>query len=66
MTNRSAVVTGASTGIGYATVQRLAAAGWHVWGGVRSQSDSFHIEQDGINLTIFKTILKIKKMTQKI
>jgi len=45
VTNRSAVVTGASTGIGYATVQRLAAAGWHVWGGVRSQSDSFHIEQ---------------------
>ncbi len=43
-------MTGASTGIGYATVRRLAAGGWQVWGGVRSSSDSLHIERlDGVS-----------------
>tara|TARA_Y100001949_G_scaffold14531_2_gene10536 strand:- start:813 stop:1643 length:831 start_codon:yes stop_codon:yes gene_type:complete len=43
-------VTGASTGIGYATVRRLAAGGWQVWGGVRSSSDSLQIERlDGVS-----------------
>lgn len=43
-------MTGASTGIGYATVRRLAAGGWQVWGGVRSSSDSLQIERlDGVS-----------------
>jgi NAD(P)-dependent dehydrogenase (short-subunit alcohol dehydrogenase family) len=34
-----AVVTGASSGIGRATALRLAAAGWHVFAGVRKMND---------------------------
>jgi NAD(P)-dependent dehydrogenase (short-subunit alcohol dehydrogenase family) len=33
------LVTGASTGIGRATVERLDRAGWTVWAGVRDESD---------------------------
>ena len=45
MTKQAAVVTGASTGIGYATVKRLADSGWQVWGGTRSGADASTIEQ---------------------
>jgi NAD(P)-dependent dehydrogenase (short-subunit alcohol dehydrogenase family) len=36
---RSAVVTGASTGIGRASVAELVRAGWHVWAAVRTAED---------------------------
>lgn len=35
----SVLITGTSTGIGHATVKRLAAAGFHVFAGVRKQDD---------------------------
>lgn len=38
-THPHAVVTGASSGIGWATALRLAAAGWHVFAGVRKRED---------------------------
>jgi NAD(P)-dependent dehydrogenase (short-subunit alcohol dehydrogenase family) len=37
---RSALVTGASSGIGRATVRRLDAAGWKVFAGVRKEEDA--------------------------
>jgi len=39
MTHPSVLVTGASKGIGEATVLRLAGAGWRVFGGVRREED---------------------------
>ena len=38
--SRHVVVTGASSGIGRATAMRLAAAGWHVFAGVRKSEDA--------------------------
>ena len=44
---RSVLVTGASTGIGRATVERLDAAGWRVFAGVRKQEDADSLGQAG-------------------
>jgi NAD(P)-dependent dehydrogenase (short-subunit alcohol dehydrogenase family) len=44
---RSVLVTGASTGIGRATVERLDAAGWRVFAGVRKQEDAEALSQAG-------------------
>jgi NAD(P)-dependent dehydrogenase (short-subunit alcohol dehydrogenase family) len=44
---RSVLVTGASTGIGRATVERLDAAGWQVFAGVRRQEDADSLSQAG-------------------
>ena len=50
MTKQAAVVTGASTGIGYAVVRRLADNGWQVWAGTRSQTDAAKLERhDGVS-----------------
>src|SRR4051794_26221124 len=36
---KSVVITGTSTGIGRAAVERMAAAGWTVYAGVRKEAD---------------------------
>lgn len=48
MARRSVVVTGASSGIGRACAIRLAAAGWRVYGGVRSDADAETLREAGI------------------
>ncbi len=49
---RSVVVTGASTGIGYAIAQLLAREGFHVFAGVRRQADADRLaEEIGDELT---------------
>jgi NAD(P)-dependent dehydrogenase (short-subunit alcohol dehydrogenase family) len=47
-----AVVSGASTGIGRATAERLAADGFHVLAGVRKQADAERIAAPGIEPVI--------------
>tara|TARA_R110002110_G_scaffold160131_5_gene358513 strand:- start:3517 stop:4386 length:870 start_codon:yes stop_codon:yes gene_type:complete len=42
----SAVVTGASTGIGHACTAELAARGWHVFAGVRKQADADRLKEE--------------------
>ncbi|WP_417481127.1 SDR family NAD(P)-dependent oxidoreductase [Maricaulis sp.] len=42
----SAVVTGASTGIGHACTAELAAKGWHVFAGVRKQADADRLKEE--------------------
>jgi NAD(P)-dependent dehydrogenase (short-subunit alcohol dehydrogenase family) len=44
---RSALVTGASTGIGRATALRLDAAGWRVFGGVREEAAADSLREAG-------------------
>ena len=45
MPERSVVVTGASTGIGRATVHELVNAGFHVFGTVRQEADADNLRQ---------------------
>ncbi|WP_203783616.1 SDR family NAD(P)-dependent oxidoreductase [Asanoa ferruginea] len=42
------VVTGASTGIGRATAERLAGSGWHVFAGVRREADAARLAAGAI------------------
>jgi NAD(P)-dependent dehydrogenase (short-subunit alcohol dehydrogenase family) len=44
---RSVLITGASTGIGRATVERLDASGWRVFAGIRKQGDADALGQAG-------------------
>ncbi len=44
-TSRAVVITGASTGIGEASVEALANAGFHVFAGVRKQADADRLRQ---------------------
>ena len=44
---RSALVTGASSGIGRATVRRLDGAGWKVFAGVRKEEDAEALRAEG-------------------
>lgn len=43
---RTVLITGASTGIGYAAARHLAAQGWTVFAGVRSDSDGMDLKED--------------------
>lgn len=43
---KTAVVTGASTGIGRAIAQSLVDAGWHVFGSVRKEKDASALQND--------------------
>jgi NAD(P)-dependent dehydrogenase (short-subunit alcohol dehydrogenase family) len=45
-TQPTAVVTGASTGIGYACAAELSKKGWHVFAGVRKQADIDRLKSD--------------------
>jgi len=42
----SVVITGASTGIGYACLKRLSREGWHVFAGVRKSADADRLRED--------------------
>jgi NAD(P)-dependent dehydrogenase (short-subunit alcohol dehydrogenase family) len=46
--NRAVLVTGASTGIGEATAQRMARAGWDVFAGARKDEDLARLREAGL------------------
>jgi NAD(P)-dependent dehydrogenase (short-subunit alcohol dehydrogenase family) len=46
--SRTALVTGASSGIGLASAVRLVNAGWRVFGGVRSDEDAAALDAHGV------------------
>jgi NAD(P)-dependent dehydrogenase (short-subunit alcohol dehydrogenase family) len=51
-TNRMAVVTGASSGIGLVTAQELARRGFHVLAGVRKQQDAARLASENVEPVI--------------
>lgn len=48
------VISGASSGIGRAAARHLAAKGWHVFAGVRSDADAAALDADHANITPLK------------
>ena len=48
---RTVVITGASTGIGRASAMRLSRSGWHVFAGVRKDSDAESIRNEDPRIT---------------
>jgi NAD(P)-dependent dehydrogenase (short-subunit alcohol dehydrogenase family) len=56
---RSALITGASTGIGRATALRLAAAGWRVLAGVRRDADGEQLRAAGTGGRIEPLLLDV-------
>ncbi len=48
---KSVLVTGASTGIGHVTANRLARAGWHVFASVRKPEDAASLAANGLGIT---------------
>ena len=51
---QTALITGASTGIGRASAQHLARKGWTVFAGVRTRTDAETVENDHSNITAVK------------
>lgn len=51
---RTVVITGASSGIGRAAARHMAAYGWHVFAGVRSDNDAQTLDADHANITAIK------------
>ena len=43
---KSAVITGASSGIGWSCVERMSRAGWQVFAGVRKEADRENLRKD--------------------